>query len=73
MCVYLLMPGVSDPLELESEEVVSCMVWVLGAELSSARAVCALNPQEPSLGPGTFLHRLWDWTEVLVFVKQSLY
>lgn len=69
-----LMPGVSAPLELELEEVVSCMIWVLGAELCLLQEqYVLLTPKEPSLCPGTFLHRLWDWTEVLVFVKQSLY
>ena len=35
---------VLDPLELELQEVVSCLTWVLGAELrSSARVAHILN------------------------------
>ena len=36
--------GVSDPLELELEEVVSCLMWMLGTRLRfSSQTVCALS------------------------------
>ena len=36
--------GVSDPLELELQTAVSCLIWVLGIELMScARTISALN------------------------------
>ena len=45
MCRYPWRPEVSDPLELESQDIMSHLLWVLGTELrtSSARSGNALK------------------------------
>lgn len=42
--VYGGWTGVSDPLELQVQLVVSCLMWMLQTGLGSSGRVCTLNP-----------------------------
>lgn len=49
---YPWRPGLSYPLELELQEIVSLHIWILGTALwSSTRALLALNSSYASLNP----------------------